>query len=436
MKNITIRNLFILVLFVSFNVEAQIPYPAGAQQKPVMVSGGTIHVGNGKIIENGVLTFEGGKLTYVGVASSAPADKAKYETVDATGKQIYPGLIMLNSQLGLVEISSIRATNDTNEQGDFNPNVRSLISYNTDSEIIPTFRFNGILLAEATPVGGVISGTSSVMQLDGRNWEDAVHTKDVAIHLNWPGMKKGKFDFETFTFIYEPNPDYSKNVEDINLFFNDAISYGKLSTKEVNLKMEAMQGLFTGTQVLVIHADDAKEIVDGVKFAQSHQVKRIAVVADQAALKVAAFLKENNIPVILPPVHSIPKHDDDAVDLTYALPALLTKAGVTISLSHDGMLANGRNLPFYAGTAVAYGMDKEEALKSITLNPAMILGIDKTTGTLEIGKDATLFISAGDALDFIGNKVSEAFIVGKKIILNNKQEDLYDRYSKKYGHKK
>ena len=254
--------------------------------------------------------------------------------------------------------------------------------------------------------------------------------------MTWPGTLKSKFDFDTFTRSFEANPDYAKNVEEINVFFNDAIAYNKLAAKEVNLKMEAMQGLFTGAQALIIHANLAKEIVDGVKFAQAHGVKRIAVMADDQALKVASFLKDNNIPVILPAVQSVPSHDDDATDLAYELPSLMAKAGVTISLSHTGMLGQGRNLPFYAGTAIAYGLDKEEALKAVTINTAKILGIDKVTGTLEVGKDATLFVSAGDAFDYRGNKLSDAFIMGKHVILNSKQQDLYDRFSKKYGHKK
>ncbi len=436
MNQNTIKFLLIAFLFITSNLVAQTPYPADPQQKPMLISGGTIHVGTGQVIENGALAFEAGKITYVGPSSGAPTDKTKYDVIDATGKQIYPGFIIPNSQLGLEEISSVRATVDSDEHGDFNPNVRSLIAYNTDSEIIPTYRFNGILLAEAAPEGGIISGTSSVMQLEGWNWEDAAYSKDAAIHMNWPAMQKRKFDFSTFTVTSEPNPDYGKNIEEVNLFFNDAISYGKLSSKEVNLKMEAMQGLFTGSQVLILHANLAKEILDGVKFAQAHGVKRIAVLADDEALKVASFLKENNIPIILPPVHSVPKRDDDPVDLPYELPSLLSKAGVMFALSHQGMLANGRNLPFYAGTAVAYGLDKEEALKAITLNPAKILGIDKTTGSLETGKDASLFISMGDALDFRGNRITEAFIVGKQIILNSKQQALYDRFSKKYNLKK
>jgi imidazolonepropionase-like amidohydrolase len=426
---------FLLLLIVS-KLNAQTPYPAEPQQKPVLITGATIHVGNGQVLVNGAIAFDAGKLTYVGSVSGAPADRTKYDVIDATGKQVYPGFILPNSRVGLQEVSSVRATLDSDEIGDFNPNVRSLVSYNTDSELIPTYRFNGILLAESTPVGGVIAGTSSVMQMEGWNWEDAVHSKDVAVHLNWPSTLKAKFDFDTFTRSFEANPDYQKNIEEINVFFNDATAYSKLASKEVNLKMEAMQRLFTDAQTLIIHADLAKEIVDAVKFAQVHGVKRIVVAADDQALKVASFLRENNIPVILAPVHRVPSKDDDAVDLPYETPSLLAKAGVMFALSHEGDLAIGRNLPFYAGTAAAYGLDKEEALKAMTLNTATILGIEKKTGSLEVGKDATLFISAGDALDYNGNKLSDAFIVGKRVILNSKQQELYDRYSKKYGHKK
>ena len=431
----TLLNFFLVLVMVGA-LQAQTPYPAGPQQKPMVITGATIHVGNGQVISNGAIAFDAGKITYVGAASGAPSDKSKYDFMDATGKQIYPGFILPNSQVGLEEVSSIRATIDFDETGEFNPNVRSLISYNTDSEMIPAFRFNGVLMAEVAPVGGVISGTSSVMQMEGWNWEDAVHTKDVAIHLNWPSTLKAKFDFDTFTRTFEANPDYSKNIEEINAFFNDAIAYNKLVSKETNLKLESMQGLFAGSQVLIIHSSLAKEMVDAIKFAQAHGVKRIALLADDQALKITSFLKENNIPVILGPVHRIPAKEDDAYDLPYELPSLMTKAGIMICISHEGMLGLSRNLPFYAGTAVAHGLEKEEALKAITLNTAKILGIDKVTGSLEVGKDATLFVSSGDALDYVGNKLSDAFIVGKHVILNSKQQELYERYSKKYGHKK
>jgi imidazolonepropionase-like amidohydrolase len=437
MKNIILNSVFSTLVF-STTALAQIPTPAPAQQKPMMITGATVHTGNGQTIENATVAFENGKISYVGNSSSAPSDKSKFEIINATGKHIYPGFIFTNTQLGLEEISSVRATMDSDEQGDLNPNVRSQISFNTDSEIIPTYRFNGILLAEVAPTGGIISGTSSVMQLDGWNWEDATHTKDVSIHINWPSINRRRFDFETFSQVNEPNADYAKNVDEINNLFNEALGFSKLNSKPVNLKLEALQGLFTGSQSLIIHASTGKEIIESVKFAQNHGVKRMAIVAADEALKVAPFLKENSIPVIVPTVHSLPARIDDAMDLPYAIPGLLSKAGVAVVFSHqtDEMLSRGRNLPFYAGTAIAYGMDKEEALKGLTLYPAKILGIDKVTGTIEVGKDATLFISDGDALDFRTNRVTDAFIIGKRTILNNKQQELYDRYSKKYGHTK
>ena len=433
MKNF-IYKIVGLVIVTASTLNAQIPTPAPAQTKAVMITGATIHVGNGQTIDNGTVAFDNGKLTYVGAASGAPTDQSKFDVINASGKHVYPGFIVMNSVLGLQEVSSFRATIDSRETGDFNPNVRSQISFNTDSEIIPTYRFNGILLAEVAPTGGVISGTSSVMTCEGWNWEDATHTKDVAVHLNWPGIQSRRFDFETFSVINEANANYSKNVEEINNFFNDAIAYSKASTKTANLKMDAMQGLLTGNQTLIIHCGGAKEIIESVMFAKSKGVARIAVYAESAALKVASFLKENNIPVILPGVHNLPNRADDNVDAPFALPGLLSKAGIMVAMAHEEDLARGRNLPFYMGTAVAYGMDKEEALKAITINPAKILGIDKVTGTIEVGKNATLFISDGDPMDMRGNKISESFIVGKRTILNNKQQELYNRFSKKYGH--
>jgi imidazolonepropionase-like amidohydrolase len=429
------KNIFsILFLFAALISVAQVPTPGGAQTKPILITGATVHTGTGQVIENGAVAFENGKLTYVGPTASAPADKSRFDVINAQGKHVYPGFIMTNSILGLVEIESFRATADNTETGSLNPNVRSQISYSTDSEVTPTYRFNGILLAEITPQGGVISGTSTVMQLDAWNWEDATIAKDAAVHLNWPSRLRGRFDFETFTFVTEPNADYAKTLTELTTFFNDAVGYSKLAPKTVNLKMEAMQGILNGSQVLVMHASTSKEIVEAVKFAQGYGIKRLAIVASSEAIKVASFLKENSVPVIIPMVHDLPARADEDVDLPYALPAALTKAGVTVVFSHNDAIARGRNLPFYAGTAVAYGMDKEEALKAITLNPAKILGIDKTVGSLEVGKDATLFISEGDALDFRSNRVSDAFINGRKSILYNKQQILNDQYAKKYGH--
>jgi imidazolonepropionase-like amidohydrolase len=415
---------------------AQKPVPAPAQSKPIALTGGTAHIGNGQVMENALITFDKGKITNVVNAATVKLDLSGYDVISITGKHVYPGFILPNSQVGLEEVSSIRAMSDSNEEGEFNPNVRAVISYNADSEFPPTFRFNGVLLAETTPQGGTIPGSSSLMEMEGWNWQDALHTADIGIHMNWPAISRRQFDFSTFTVSETPNKDYDKQVNSLEHFFMDAAAYGQQTSKETNLKMEAMQGLFNGTKTLMINAANPKEIVSSIRTAQRAGVKKITLISGSNALMVAEFLKENSIPVILPATHNLPGRPDDDVDLPYKLPHLLTQAGVMVSLSSDRMMHGSRNLGFYAGTAVAYGMDKEEALKTITSNTAKALGVDKRVGTLEVGKDATLFVSEGDALDYRTNILSHAFISGKLVTLPGNQQELYERYSKKYGQMK
>jgi imidazolonepropionase-like amidohydrolase len=433
------KKLIYIQLVALFMVQlawAQKPVPAQPQSKPIALTGGEAHLGNGQVIKNSLITFDKGKLTNVADAATVKVDLTGYQVISITGKHVYPGFILPVSKVGLEEVSSIRAMDDSQEQGDMNPNVRSVISYNADSEYIPSYRFNGVLLAESTPTGGTISGSSSLMEMEGWNWEDALHTADICIHMNWPAISRREFDFNTFSFSESPNKDYEKQVTGVENFFADAASYGKQSAKDVNLKLEAMQGLFDGKKTLLIHAGNPKEIVEAVRAAQRAGVKRITIVGGSSALWVAEFLKENKIPVMVPATHNLPERADDDVDMPYKLPHLLTQAGVVVSIYDEGSLHGARNLGFYAGTAVAYGMDKEEALKTITSNTARALGVDNRVGTLEVGKDATLFVSAGDALDYRTNVLSHAFISGKLVTLPGNQEELYERYSKKYGQMK
>jgi imidazolonepropionase-like amidohydrolase len=419
---------------VAVVANAQVPVPAAEQEEAILLKGGFAHLGNGRVIKNSLIAFDDGKITVVADATTSKLDIVGYQVIDISGQHVYPGFILPNSQVGLQEVSAVRAMNDNDETGALNPNVRSLVAYNTDSELPATFRFNGILMAETTPTGGRISGTSSVMNMDGWNWQDAVHSADVGIHMNWPRKQTREFDFTTFTVKTEPNKEYDSQVAELKTLFDAAASYAGLSIKQRNLKLEAMQGLYDGSKALFVHTADPKEIIDGVNFAKDNGVERVVLVAGTDALMVKAFLKENKIPVVVQSVHSMPSRPGMDVDLPYRLPALLTDAGVMVSLSHTGMLSHARDLPFYAGTAVAYGMDKEAALQTITSNTAEILGIDDKVGTLQEGKEATLFVSVGDALDIRTNKLTLAFIQGKTIVLDNKQQELYKRYSKKYGH--
>ncbi|MEM9832445.1 MAG: amidohydrolase family protein [Bacteroidota bacterium] len=426
----------LITLIISLSAVAQVPSPGEPQSQPIILAGATVHVGNGEVLEEGVIAFREGKIEMVAETSVLESmDISEYRVISVQGQHIYPGFILPNTTVGLKEIGAVSATVDEAEQGTLNPNVRALISYNTDSEIIPTLRFNGILLAQTTPQSGIVPGTSSVMQLDAWNWEDAVVQADDALHINWPSRFRRDFDFSTYTVKRVKNEQYDEQQRMLEELFADAKAYYELEKpQEANLKLEALGGLFDSTKALHIHANEARQIIEAVRFAEDRDVKRIVLVSGTDALRVAAFLKARNIPVIVSNTHVLPNHPDEAVNLPYALPALLQEAGLTVGLGYErGMNASARNLPFLAGTAVAYGaVDKEIALQFVTRNNAQILGIADRYGTLEEGKSATLFVSEGDALDMRTNKVTHAFVDGRKVTLPALQQRLYEKYRAKY----
>ncbi len=415
---------FIAVTLISANIMAQ--KPAVKNDKKVVIKNATIHVGNGTVLENASIAFDKGVITDIGAKN---IDEANATVIDAKGKHVYPGIISADSRLGLEEIEAVRATLDYAEVGDINPNVRSVIAYNTDSRITPTVRSNGVLLALSVPEGGIMPGTSSVMKLDGWNWEDAVYKTDAATQLNWPSMTIRK------AWWAPPAEEQRKRSAEemalIKKFFDEAKAYHELGTANpINLKLEAMKPVFTGQKKLFISAATAKEITSAVIFAKSYGITPV-ILGAQESYMVADFLREQNVGVIYVNSHSLPQNEDDDVDLPYKIPKLLHDKGVVYCLSINGSWQQ-RNLPFLAGTTAAYGLTKEQALKSITSNTAKILGIDKTTGTLEVGKDANILISDGDLLDMRTSNVSTAFIKGNTIDLDNVQKALYRKFTEKY----
>jgi imidazolonepropionase-like amidohydrolase len=429
------KQLFYAFLaLLSFGLQAQNPAPAKPQSRPIVLTGATIHMGNGQVIEKGVIAFDKGLITSIGPASSS-VDRAASEVIDLTGKHIFPGVIAMGSTIGIQEIASVRATLDFEEIGDINPHVRSLVAYSTDSEVIPTLRTSGILLAQAVPQGGTVSGSSSVFNTDGWNWEDAVLKKDDGIWLTWPSYLARSFDFETFSVSTKKNEKRLDVIRTLESTFADAQAYAELANPDMtNLRLKAMKGLFDNSQNLYIRASYAKDIVDAVKFAQRYGIKKVVIAGGDEALKVASFLKDNNVPVVLGATHRLPTRPDDAVYAPYELPAKLHRAGVKVAISYDDEWWRVRNLPFLAGTAAGFGdITKEEALQMVTRNPAEIMGVDKQVGTLEKGKQATLLVTTGDLLDMRGDVVEHAFIKGAKVNLDSKQKRLYEKYKEKYG---
>ncbi|HNP19622.1 MAG TPA: amidohydrolase family protein [Fulvivirga sp.] len=428
-----IYTLIFLLGFSVMTVSGQSNDPAPKQTKPILLMNGVAHLGDGTVIENSAIGFADGKITLVADATTARIDMSQFEVINIEGKHVYPGFIDPNSELGLEEVSAVNATVDVRETGSINPNVRSVIAFNTDSELLPTTRHNGVLTAQVVPQGGIISGTSSIMQLDAWNWEDAVIKMDDGIHLNWPSRKIRPRWWMGET-EYSENKEYDNSVAEIEKLFNDAKAYAANNHGVVNIKLESMKGLFDGSKQLFIHENAAKAIIESVQFALQSGVKKVVVVGGRDAEMITEFIKDNNIPIILNGVHLLPQREEEDVFMPYKTPALLHAAGIKFCLAYGKGAMGERNLPFIAGTAVAYGLDKEEALKTITSNTAEILGVPDL-GTLKIGYRATLFVSEGDALDMRTNKVSLAFIDGRNVKIDGMQEVLYERYKAKYGQK-
>jgi len=428
-KNIT------MLVFVSFSlvVFAQ-QTPAPLQNKIITISGATAHIGNGSVIKNSIITFENGIL--IAVADATSSKKALRGTIiDATGKHVYPGFIAPNTTLGLVEIDAVRPTRDEDELGEFIPNVRSLIAYNAESKVVESLRPNGVLIAQITPRGGTISGTSSIVQLDAWNWEDAIVKEDDGVHINWPNSyARGRWWLGESS-AYKANEDYQEEIENIKSFILNSKTYGKSTPKKINEAFKAMQGLFNGQQKMFVHVQGEKEMIDAVTILKNNGIYNVVVVGAYEAYKIIDFLKKNDVSVLIKRVHSTPERDDEDYDLPYKLAKLLVNEGILVALQTSGQMEgmNTRNLPFYAGQVAAQGLSKEKALQLITENPAKILGIDENYGTLETGKSATLFICEGDALDMRTNILSHAFIDGREISLETHQTKLWKRYSKKYS---
>ena len=404
------------------------PHSGWPQKSSILILGATAHLGNGETIANSALGFTNGKLTLVADATLVRFDRRRYGKIyDAAGKHVYPGFIAPNTTLGLVEIDALKQTRDFADLGAYTPQLRSLVAYNTDSDIIPTVRSNGILLAQAVPRGGTITGTSSVLQLDAWNWEDAAYRSDDGVWLSWPSRRNRRFRSAASSI----NKQYDKSVLALHNYFEEAKAYAQQpSPRVINLAFEAMRGLFDKKQTLYVRTNDAKTIQEAVLFAESFGLLPVIIGARDSWM-VADFLKNHNVPVILGLTQALPSREDDDVDRAFKTAAQLHEKGVVFAFSSAGSWRQ-RNLPFQAGQACGFGLPKEAAISALTLNTARILGIDARCGSLEEGKDATLFICEGDALDMRTCIVTAAFIQGREINLDNKHKQLARRFEEKY----
>lgn len=403
--------------------------PGAPQTRPVLLSGGDLYTVSNGVLAATDLLFADGRIVQIGQGLQAP-DGA--EVIDVSGRRVYPGLIGAQTTVGLVEISAVRATNDVQEVGDLTPEVAAHVAYNPDSEIIPTVRANGVTTVQVTPAGNLLRGQTFVVHLDGWTKEDAGVRLVEGMSLKWPSVRPAT-GWWVKTSEEEQLEAMAQERRKLRQFFDDALAYreAKAGGRELerNTRLEAMMPLLEGEIPLYVEADDYRQIVEAVAFTRDYGVRMI-LTGGREAYRATDLLKRSSVPVIVGAVQSLPMRQDDDYDQAYKLPAQLHEAGVTFCLSQPSSWA-ARNLPLQAGHAVGYGLPADVALRAITLSVAEILGIAETEGSLETGKDATLFVSTGDVMNTLGHQVTHMWIEGRRVDLDNKHKELYRKYEER-----
>ena len=423
-----------LAVAVNLPAVAHDQIPGDLPRGPIAITGGTVYPVSSAPIESGVVLFADGKILAVGTLDEVEIP-AETELIDATGMNIYPGLFDAYSDIGLREIDAVSETVDHTETGRTNPNVRSWVAINPDSELIPVARTGGVMTSLVAPRGPYVAGQAGVVRLDGWTGDEMLLLGPAAMVISWDALES------------RSGPSVAKRAEarrdryrQLDELLATAQRYADRrasvpDNQAVDLRLESLLGVIRGEIPLVASADRRVAIEAAVTYAAGQNLKLIIYGGHDAA-DCAELLKQHDVPVILPGTYRLPLRRDDAYDAPYTLPARLHQAGVRFCIAaersgYPGGASNARNLPYHAGNAAAYGLDPAVALRSITLAPAEILAVDEHVGSLTVGKEATLIIVEGDILQ-VESQVRHAFIHGRPVDLGNKQVTLFEKYQEKY----
>ena len=415
--------------------KAQVRMTVPPQSEAVALRGATIHTVTNGVIENGTILFENGVIRAIGTDVEIPTGT---RVVDVSGKHIYPGLIDAYSTVGISEIGSVDVSSDVNELGDFNPNVRAEVAVNAESRHIGTTRSAGVLVTLTTPGGGLISGMSSAMSLEGWDWEEMSMESAAALNVNWPNPRGGRGGRGGRGRGFgpgpqEPPPTYAEQVQQLKDFFAEARAYRDATAAGEEVRTDsrytAMIPALDGEIPVVVSADGAAQINDAITWAQEEGV-RLVIRGGGDAIHVADRLVANDIPVILTSTMAAPGRDYEGYDGAYTMPARLYEAGVRFAISGGSGALYTNRLPWEAGVAVAFGLPEEEALKAVTINAAEFMGISDRVGSLEPGKQATLLITTGTPLDMTSD-IEQSYIQGREIDMLDIQKFFFQKYMEK-----
>jgi imidazolonepropionase-like amidohydrolase len=429
-----------LVLAASLAIPA---WTQNAAPTSYAIKGGKVFTLAGAAIENGTVLIRDGKIAAVGAGIAIPADA---QVIDASGLEVYPGMFDPITQMGLNEVSAVSATLDVSELGDYNPELVAATAVNPASAHIPITRANGITEVIAAPgttgfdlqSGGLIAGQASAFNMAGWTMDEMQINRSVAMVINWPSIQTRSFDFATFSIKEKPYADvkkeYDKSVNALGDWMDRARHYAQAKEKgspalyERDLKLEALVPVVQGKLPVLVIADEARDIRNAVDFCTKQNLRMI-LGSGAEAWKLKELLKDKKIPVVLAPTNRLPEQIDTPYDKPYTEPSELFAAGIPIAFSSFGT-SFSRRLPQYAGTAVAYGLPHDEALKAVMLNAAQIFGLADQLGTLEPGKIANIIVTNGDPLE-LQTQVRYLFIKGQLTSTDNKHRELYEQYRKR-----
>ena len=418
-------------ILAPLGLDAQVRMTVPPQAEAIAIQGATIHTVTNGVIENGTIIFNDGVITAIGANLDIPSGT---RVVDGSGKHIYPGLIDAYSTVGISEIGAVGVSSDVNELGDFNPNVRADVAVNAESRHIGTSRSAGVLVAFSTPGGGLISGMSSALSLEGWSWEEMSMESAAALNVNWPNPNPRRFrGFGGFGGPQEDPPSYEEQVQSLKSFFGEARAYRDAAAAGEELRTDsryaAMIPVFDRQIPVMVAADGAAQISDAVTWALEEDI-RIVIRGGRDAIHLADRLVANDIPVILTSTMAAPGREYEGYDGAYTMPARLYEAGVRFAISGGSGSLYTNRLPWEAGVAVAFGLPEEEALKAVTINAAEFMGVEDRVGSLEPGKQATFLITTGTPLDMTSD-IEQSYIQGREIDMMDIQKFFFEKYMTK-----
>ncbi|UCC39117.1 MAG: amidohydrolase family protein [Candidatus Aminicenantes bacterium] len=384
----------------------------------------------GDDITDGIILIKDGKIEAIGKNITIPEDA---RVIDATGLFAYPGMIDGLCSLALYEIGSLRATIDSRETGRINPQLKTVEALRPDSIHVPIARANGITTAHIVPSGGIISGQSGLIRLNGWIPEEMIVKSSVAMHIQFPSVPRSRRG-ET-----QPREEPSKQIKELKEILNKARYYQKrkeaaqkkplLPIPEFDEQLEFLLPVVKGELPVFISVYTDKDIKAAIKFVNDEKLKAIFYGVTEG-WKVADEIKKSGIPVVFGSLYAMPTKWEDGYDAIFRNPGVLAKAGVKFAFSSQSATL-AKDLPYHASRAAAFGLDRREALKGVTIYPAQIFGVDEILGSLEKGKVATIILTDGDILELRTN-IKHVFIDGKEVDLSNRYTELLEKYKKRY----